>query len=128
MKGYGLAALAPLATVYPLPLSGGTGDPGVPGRGTETIATANHQIELPEFDPKSCLNGLRSFSEFLLLTGQQHADVRTNVRSSKTRAKKIPSEASEDGYQEKLKLGRLPEKTGADVYSLRNGPDCPNGD
>ena len=32
MKGYGLSALAPLATVHPSPLSGGTGDTGVPGR------------------------------------------------------------------------------------------------
>ena len=45
-KGYGLAALAPLATVYPSPPSGGTGDPGVPGRGTKAITTANLQIEL----------------------------------------------------------------------------------
>ena len=34
MKGYGLSALASLATVHPSPLSGGTGDTGVPGRGT----------------------------------------------------------------------------------------------
>ena len=53
MKGYGLAALATLATVYPSTLSGGTGDTGVPGRGTKVIATANLQIELPEFDPKN---------------------------------------------------------------------------
>ena len=41
MKGYGLSALAPLATVHPSPLSGGTGDTGVLGRGTKAIATAN---------------------------------------------------------------------------------------
>ena len=52
MKGYGLAALAPLATVYPSPPSGGAGDPGVPGREMKAIATANLQIELPDFDPK----------------------------------------------------------------------------
>ena len=55
MKGYGLAALAPLASVYASPFSGGTGDtgvPGVPGRGTKAIATANLQIELAEFDPQ----------------------------------------------------------------------------
>ena len=51
MKGYGLAALASLATVYPSPPSGGTGDPCVPGRGTKAIATANLQINLPQFDP-----------------------------------------------------------------------------
>ena len=53
MEDYGLAALAPLATVYPSPPSGGKGDTGVPGRGTKGIATANLQIELPEFDPKN---------------------------------------------------------------------------
>ena len=41
MKGYGLAALAPLATGYPPPPSGGPGDTGVPGRGTEGITTVN---------------------------------------------------------------------------------------
>ena len=46
MKGYGLAAIAPLATVYPSSLSAGTGDTGVPGRGKKAIATANLQIEL----------------------------------------------------------------------------------
>ena len=44
MKGYGLAALAPLATMYPSPPSGGTGDTGVQGRGTKAVATANLQI------------------------------------------------------------------------------------
>ena len=53
MEGYGLAALGPLATVYPSPPSGGKGDTGVPGRGTKGSATANLQIELPEFDPKN---------------------------------------------------------------------------
>ena len=46
MEGYGLAALAPLATVYRSPPSGGKGDTAVPGRGTKGIATANLQIEL----------------------------------------------------------------------------------
>ena len=41
MKSYGLAALAPLATMHPSPCSGGTPDPDVPGRGTKAIATAN---------------------------------------------------------------------------------------
>ena len=53
MKGYGLSALALFATVHPSPLSGGTGDRGVPGRGTKAIATTNLQIQLPEFDPKN---------------------------------------------------------------------------
>ena len=52
MKGYGLAALAPVANLYRSPPSGGTGDPGVPGRQTKAIATASLQIELLEFDPK----------------------------------------------------------------------------
>ena len=53
MKGYGLSSLAPLATVHPSALSGGTGDTSVPARGTKAIATANLQIELPDFDPKN---------------------------------------------------------------------------
>ena len=67
MEGYGLAALAPLATVYPSPPSGGKGDTGVLGRGTKGIATANLQIELPEFDPKNLPEWAEEFSEFLLL-------------------------------------------------------------
>ena len=77
MEGYGLAALAPLVTVYPSPPSGEKGDTGVPGRGTRGIATRNLQIELPEFDPKNLPEWVEEFSEFVLLTGQQHADVRT---------------------------------------------------
>ena len=77
MKGYGLSTLAPLATVHPSPLSGGTRDTGVPGRGTKAIATVNLQIELPEDHPKTLPEWAEDFSEFLLLTGQQHAHVRT---------------------------------------------------
>ena len=88
MEGYGLAALAPLATVYPSPPSGGKGDTGVPGRGTKGIATANLQIELPEFDPKNLPEWAKEFSEFLLLTGQQHADVRTKCTLIKKSCKK----------------------------------------
>ena len=77
MKGYGLAARAPLATVYPSSPSRGTGDPGVPGRGTKAIATVNLQIKLPEFRPKNLPEWAEEFSEFLLLTSQQHADVGT---------------------------------------------------
>ena len=64
MKSYGLAALAPLATMHPSPPSGGTDDPDVPDRGTKAIATANLQMELPEFDPKTCPRGLRRFPSF----------------------------------------------------------------
>ena len=88
MKGYGLAALAPLATVYPSPPSVGTGDPGVPGSGTKAIATANPQIELPEFDPKNLPELAEEFSEFLLLTGQQHADVLTKCTLIKKSCKR----------------------------------------
>ena len=88
MKGYGLSALAPLATVHPSPLSGGTGDTGVPGRGTKAIATANLQIELPEFDPKNLPEWAEGFSAFLLLTGQHHADVRTKCTVIKNSCKK----------------------------------------
>ena len=88
MKGYGLTALAPLATVYPSTPSGGTGDPGVPGRGTKAIATANLQMELPEFDPKNLPERPEEFSEFLHLTGQQHAHVRTKCTLIKRSCKK----------------------------------------
>ena len=88
MKCYGLAALATLATVNPSPLSGGTGDTGVPGRGTKATATANLKIELPEFDPKNLPEWAEEFSEFLLLTGQQHADVRTKCTLIKKSCKK----------------------------------------
>ena len=77
MKSYGLAALAPLATTHPSPPLGGTGDPGVPGRGRKAVATANIQIELTELDLKNVPEWAEEFSEFLPLTGQKHADVRT---------------------------------------------------
>ena len=88
MEDYGLAALAPLATVYPSTPSGGKGDTGVPGWGTKGIATANLHIELPELDPKNLPEWAEEFSEFLLLTGQQHADVRTKVTLIKKSCKK----------------------------------------
>ena len=88
MTGHGLSALAPLATVHPSPLSGGTGDTGVPGRGTKAIATANLQIELPEFDPKNLPESAEEFSEILLLTGQQLANVRTKCTLIKKLCKK----------------------------------------
>ena len=46
-------------------------------RGTKAIATAKLQIELPEFDTKTLHACAEEFSEVLLLTGQQHADVHT---------------------------------------------------
>ena len=77
MKSYDLAALAPLSTTHLSPPSGDTSDPGVPGRGMKAIVTPKLQIEVSEFDPKDLLEWAEKFSEFLLLTCQQHADVRT---------------------------------------------------
>ena len=77
MKSYGLAALAPLATAQASTPSGATCDPVAPGGGTKAIATANLQMELPELDPKNLPDRADEFSEFLLLTGQQPADVTT---------------------------------------------------
>ena len=88
IKSYGLAALAPVATTHPWPPSGATGDAGLPGRGTNAIATANLQIELPEFDPKNLPEWAEEFSEILLLTGQQHSDVRTKCTLIKKSCKK----------------------------------------
>ena len=62
MNIYGLAALAPLASTHSSPPSGGTGDPGEPRRGTKAIATANLQIELPEFGPKNLPEWAQEFS------------------------------------------------------------------
>ena len=90
MIGYGLSALATLATVHPSPLSGGTGDTGVPGRRTKAIAMANLQMEIPEFDPKNLPEWGEELSEFLLLMGQQHADVRSkSTLIKKSRKKKF---------------------------------------
>ena len=90
MTGYGLSVLAPLATVHPSTLSGGTADTGVRGRGTKAIATANGElrIEIPEFDPKNLPEWAEEFSQFLLLTGHQHADVRTKCTVIKKSCKK----------------------------------------
>ena len=84
MKGYGLAALAPLAAVYPLPPSGGTGDTGAPVRGPKAIATANLQIELPEFDPKKLLKSFLSFcSSWVSNTLMSGPNTRTSKRRPK---------------------------------------------
>ena len=90
MKGYGLSALAQLATVHPSPLSVGETDPGVPGRGTKAIATVNLQIEFPELDPKKkqCLNGPRSFLSFCFSQVSNMLMSVVNARSLKSRAKR----------------------------------------
>ena len=88
MKGYGLSALASLTTVHPSALSGGTGDTVVPGRRTKAIATANLQMELPQFDPDNLPEWAEEVSEFLLLKGQQHADVHAKSTLVKESCKK----------------------------------------
>ena len=88
IKSYGLDALAPLATTHTSPSSGGTGDPGVRGRGTNATATANLQIEFPEFDLKNVHERAQEFSEFLHLTGQQHANVSTKCTLIKKSCKR----------------------------------------
>ena len=88
MRSYGLAALAPLTITHPSPPSGETGDTGVPGRGTKAIATANLQIELPEFDPKNLPEWAEEFTEFLFLTGQRHVDVKAKCAFLKKSLKK----------------------------------------
>ena len=52
MKGYGLAALVPLATVYPSSPSDETGDPGVPGRGTTPSLQRTFSTNSPSSIPK----------------------------------------------------------------------------
>ena len=64
------------------------GDPCVSGSATKTIATANLQIEHPEFDPKNLLEWAEEFYEFFLLTAQQHADVRTKCTFIKKSCKR----------------------------------------
>ena len=88
MKSCGLAAPPPWATTHPSPPSSGTGDQGVPGRGTKAIATAKLRVELPAFDPKNLPEWAEEFSEFLLLRSQQHVDVRTKCTLIKKSCKK----------------------------------------
>ena len=80
----GLSALAPLAGVSPSPcgLTPGTGKMGRP------IAQVNIQLELPEFDHKNLPEWAEEFADFLLLTGQSHADVVTKCSFLKRSCKK----------------------------------------
>ena len=87
MEGYGPAALAPLATVYPSPPSGGEGDTGVPGWGTKGIATANLQIELSSI-LKTCPNGPKSFRSFYSSPDSNMLMSGPSARSSRSRARK----------------------------------------
>ena len=126
MKGYGLVALAPLATVYPSPPSDGTGHLGVPGRGMKAIATANLHIELPEFEPKNLPEGAEEFSGFLFLTDQQHAAIRTKCTLiKKSRKKKF--------FQRQVKTAITKSSDwGAFLKRLEqmypNRPECLHGD
>ena len=88
MKSYGVAAVAPLATTPPSPLSRGSGDTGLPGRGTKAIATVNLQIELAEFGRRHLPEWAEEFSKFLHLTGQQPAVVMTKCSLIKKAWKK----------------------------------------
>ena len=77
MRSYALAALALLATTHPSAPAGGMGDPGVASRGTKAIATEHLRINLPDFEPNNLPGLAWEISEWLLLTGEQHADIRT---------------------------------------------------
>ena len=83
MRGYGLAALVPLAIVNPSPRTRDS------QRGPKAITTANLQIELPEFHLKNHREWVEDFSEFLLLTGQHNADVKTNCTLIKKSSKNV---------------------------------------
>ena len=85
MKGYGLAAPAPLATVYPSAPSGGTADTGVPGRGTKAIATANFPRVRSQ---KKCLSGLMSFLSFCSSRVSNTLMSGPNAHSSRGRVKR----------------------------------------
>ena len=60
----------------------------MPGRGMKAVATANPQITLPECSPKNLRKWAEEFSEALLPTGQQHADVKTKCKLIKKSCKK----------------------------------------
>ena len=127
MRGYGLAALVPLATLYPSPAAGGTGDPAVPGRETKAIATANLRIKLPEFDSKNLPQWAEEFFEFLLCTVQQHADVRTKCKLMKKSCKKKFVQRQVKTAIRKSCIWRDCLKRLEQMYP-RNGPQCPNRD
>ena len=80
----GLTALAPPAGV-PSPPSGLT--PGGEKSG-KSIAQANIQVELPEFNPKNLPEWAEEFAEFLFLTGQSHVDVASKCSLLKRSCKK----------------------------------------
>ena len=80
----GLSAVAPLAGVSPSP-SGLTPGGRKMGR---SIAQANIQLELQEFDRKHLPEWAEESSEFLLLTSQSHVDVPTKCSLLKRSCKR----------------------------------------
>ena len=83
MKSYGLAALA-----HPSPPSDGTGDPGVPSRGTKAIATRTFRSNSPSLIPKTCPSGLRSSLNFHSLQDSNMLTSGLSAHSSRSRAKR----------------------------------------
>ena len=88
MKSHGLGALAPLAISPASPPSSGTGSIGGLGRVTKAMATANLEIELPEFNPKNLREWGEDFTEGLLLHVQQYIAVNTKCTVMKKSCKK----------------------------------------
>ena len=107
MKNYVLAAVALLAITHPSAFSDGTGA----DRGTKAIATANLQIELPEYDHKNLPGWAEEFSEFLLLTGQQHTDVKTKRTFIKgARKKEVHQRQVKTVMRRSSNLGDFPKR------------------
>ena len=75
------------------------------GGGTKPIATANLQLELREFDPRNLPEWAQEFAEFLLLAGQQNADVKTKCMLIKNRARKSSYNAKSKWLSRKVVTG-----------------------
>ena len=88
MKTYGLGALAPLAITYRSSPADATVATGGWGTGAKARATPSFQIELSQFDLKNLLQWAQEFSEFLLITGHEHANLKTNCTLIKTSCKR----------------------------------------
>ena len=88
MKSYGLIAWAPWTITHlSAPIAATFGTSGW-DRGTNVVATANFQIALPDMDPPNPPKWAEWFSEFLLLIGQQHAELKTKWALIKNLCKK----------------------------------------
>ena len=88
MKGYGLGALALLATVYRAPPSGATGDPGVQVGERRPSLRRTFRWNSPSSISKTCMNGLRSFPSFCSSRVSNMLMSKPNAHSSKIRAKR----------------------------------------